>query len=115
MAGLQTCHFLRNSDIVNTFRITRKNAKSNPLTPFKINTSKSVSKQRTLTPFRMNTYGKQGGTQLLLTRNPTTIPVLLQSDRFILLAVRSADWVTPLGRVTYTASNKLAPSSTAAR
>src|SRR6266403_4451741 len=31
------------------------------LTPFRINTSKSVSKQTTLTPFRMNTYEKTGG------------------------------------------------------
>src|SRR5258708_23711441 len=31
------------------------------LTAFRINTSKSVSKQRTLTPFRMNTYEKEGG------------------------------------------------------
>ncbi len=31
-----------------------------PLTPFRINTCKSVSKQRTLTTFRMNTYAKQG-------------------------------------------------------
>jgi hypothetical protein len=31
------------------------------LTTFRINTSKSVSKQRTLTLFRMNTYEKEGG------------------------------------------------------
>jgi hypothetical protein len=31
------------------------------LSPFRMNTSKSVSKQRTLTTFRMNTYEKQGG------------------------------------------------------
>jgi hypothetical protein len=31
------------------------------LTTFRINTCKSVSKQRTLTPFRINTYKKQGG------------------------------------------------------
>jgi hypothetical protein len=31
-----------------------------PLTLFRINTCKSVSKQRTLTPFRMNTYKKRG-------------------------------------------------------
>jgi hypothetical protein len=31
------------------------------LTPFRINTCKSVSKQTTLTPFRMNTYEKPGG------------------------------------------------------
>src|SRR6266849_2830697 len=30
-------------------------------TPFRINTSKSVSKQTTLTLFRMNTYEKTGG------------------------------------------------------
>ena len=30
------------------------------LTPFRINTCKSVSKQRTLTPFRINTYEKRG-------------------------------------------------------
>ncbi len=31
-----------------------------PLSTFRINTCKSVSKQRTLTTFRMNTYAKQG-------------------------------------------------------
>jgi len=31
------------------------------LSPFKINTCESVSKQRTLTTFRMNTYIKTGG------------------------------------------------------
>ena len=31
------------------------------VSPFRMNTCKSVSKQRTLTPFRMNTYEKQGG------------------------------------------------------
>src|SRR6266404_5006556 len=31
-----------------------------PLTTFRMNTCKSVSKQRTLTTFRMNTYAKQG-------------------------------------------------------
>src|SRR6266851_1864384 len=31
------------------------------LNPFRINTSKSVSKQTTLTLFRMNTYEKTGG------------------------------------------------------
>src|SRR5260370_10424345 len=30
------------------------------VSPFRMNTCKSVSKQRTLTPFRMNTYEKQG-------------------------------------------------------
>ena len=32
-----------------------------PLTPFRMNTCRSVSKQRTLTTFRMNTYAKTGG------------------------------------------------------
>src|SRR5258707_12765141 len=31
-----------------------------PLSTFRMNTCKSVSKQRTLTTFRMNTYAKQG-------------------------------------------------------
>jgi len=31
------------------------------ITTFRMNTCKSVSKQRTLTPFRMNTYAKTGG------------------------------------------------------
>src|SRR5229473_149768 len=32
-----------------------------PLTTFRMNTCKSVSKQRTLSPFRINTYAKPGG------------------------------------------------------
>ncbi|SRR6266404_6837149 len=32
-----------------------------PLSAFRMNTCKSVSKQRTLSPFRMNTYAKTGG------------------------------------------------------
>ena len=32
-----------------------------PPKPFRMNTFKSVSKQKTLTPFRINTYEKQGG------------------------------------------------------
>jgi hypothetical protein len=34
---------------------------ASPVTTFRINTCKSVSKQRTLTAFRMNTYEKRGG------------------------------------------------------
>ncbi len=37
-----------------------KPAKKTHLSTFRMNTSKSVSKQRTLSSFRMNTYGKQG-------------------------------------------------------
>src|SRR6267378_7755396 len=42
------------------------------LTTFRINTSKSASKQRTLSTFRINTCEKGGeGGQLLSTRHPT--------------------------------------------
>jgi hypothetical protein len=34
---------------------------SAPINTFRMNTCKSVSKQRTLSPFRMNTYAKTGG------------------------------------------------------
>src|SRR6266849_703855 len=37
-----------------------KNTETTILTTFRINTCKSVSKQRTLTPFRINTYKKTG-------------------------------------------------------
>ncbi len=42
------------------------------VSPFRINTCKSVSKQRTLTPFRMNTYEKQGegGTLVAVSSHP---------------------------------------------
>ena len=40
-------------------RVTRHSPP--PLTTFRINTCKSVSKQTTLTSFRMNTYEKRGG------------------------------------------------------
>src|SRR3989442_13714153 len=49
---------------------------------FRMNTCKSVSKQRTLTPFGMNIYKKHRGVrQLLLTRKWTRIPVL-NDERF---------------------------------
>ncbi len=43
-----------------------KNSETATLTTFRINTCKSVSKQRTLTPLRINTYKKpgEGGTRL---------------------------------------------------
>src|SRR6266849_4036668 len=48
-----------------------------PLTTFRINTCKSVSKQRTLTPFRMNTYEKHRGVGvLLLTKHPMRMLIL---------------------------------------
>src|SRR5258707_4271970 len=44
---------------------------------FRINTYKSVSKQRTLTPFRMNTYEKHSGVGvLLLTKHPMRMLIL---------------------------------------
>jgi len=44
-------------------RLLRRATRHSPLalTPFRINTCKSVSKQATLTPFRINTYEKRGG------------------------------------------------------
>src|SRR6267143_6198506 len=44
-----------------TTGVTCKNAETATLTTFRINTCKSVSKQRTLTTFRINTCEKQGG------------------------------------------------------
>src|SRR6266446_736611 len=39
---------------------SREGTETATLTTFRMNTCKSVSKQRTLTTFRMNTYEKQG-------------------------------------------------------
>jgi hypothetical protein len=53
------------------------------LSPFRMNTCKSVSKQRTLTIFRMNTYAKTGGggtpgyPHTLYQSNSATIDLLL--------------------------------------
>jgi hypothetical protein len=41
-------------------------APASPLSTFRMNTCKSVSKQRTLSPSRMNTYAKTGGRGVLL-------------------------------------------------
>src|SRR6266404_2185005 len=52
-----------------------------PTKLFKINTYKSLSKQRTLTSFRMNTYEKQGGGGLLWLTSPlpsSNFPTYLQ-------------------------------------
>src|SRR5258708_4008288 len=43
------------------FRYRSSDAKRHANKPFRMNTCKSVSKQRTLTAFRINTYEKQGG------------------------------------------------------
>src|SRR6202158_914548 len=63
------------------------------LSPFRINTYKSVSKQSTLTPFRMNTYEKHrgggllwltslsGGSVLLATEKPPTREHLFRKSR----------------------------------
>ncbi len=53
------------------------------ISPFRINTCKSVSKQRTLTSFRMNTYEKQAGWGgvLLLTKFPIRKSVLRSPPR----------------------------------
>jgi hypothetical protein len=53
------------SPLVYPERLLRRATRHSPLalTPFRINTCKSVSKQRALTPFRINTYEKhrEGG------------------------------------------------------
>src|SRR5260370_6524303 len=43
------------------FRYRSSDAKLHASKPFRMNTCKSVSKQRTLTTFRINTYEKRGG------------------------------------------------------
>jgi hypothetical protein len=48
-----------------------------PCKPFRMNTCRSVAKQRTLTPFRMNTYEKHRGVGvLLLTTHPMRMRIL---------------------------------------
>src|SRR6266851_3254797 len=57
-----------------------KNTETATLTTFRINTCKSVSKQRTLTIFRINTCEKQGGGGLeLYTVSRPTSPACLES------------------------------------
>jgi hypothetical protein len=51
-------------------RYRSTDAKRHPSKPFRINTCKSVSKQRTLTTFRMNTYAKQGEGGVIVNQNP---------------------------------------------
>src|SRR5713101_2934697 len=43
------------------FTYVSRDAKRHANKPFRMNTCKSVSKQRTLTPFRINTYEKHRG------------------------------------------------------
>src|SRR5713226_1403751 len=50
------------------FRYRSRDAKRHANKPFRINTCKSVSKERTLTPFRINTYEKHRGRGVLLLR-----------------------------------------------
>src|SRR5579859_7128418 len=45
---------------VSSMSLWQNQSYRSPLTTFRINTCKSVSKQSTLTPFRMNTYEKRG-------------------------------------------------------
>src|SRR5260370_41798532 len=56
------------------------------LTPFRINTCKSVSKQTTLSPFRINTYEKTGGWG-------EVIPVDLEIQASCLATGGGAAWV----------------------
>src|SRR5713226_7637909 len=64
-----------------------KSTKTATLTPFRINTCKSVSKQMTLTSFRINTYEKQGrGVPL---RTAGTTPVVCSTWRLYPLCPHS--------------------------
>ena len=105
------------------------------LTTFRINTSKSVSKQKTLTPFRMNTYEKKGGGGPVIVNQESDKGFLFSVLRCVIQELRNlvvsgdhavaeglagsagcgAGCTASLDRVTYTASNKLAPRSTDAR
>ena len=84
-----------------------------PITPFKINTCTSLSKQITSTPFRINTYEKPGERGALsLTRYPMRISVLSErseskelsqtrgsGDARPIIASRSHSWFPwPLGQ-----------------
>ena len=63
-----------------TTGVTCKNTEPATLTTFRMNTCKSVSKQRTLTAFRINTCEKQGGGGLeLYTVSRPTSPACLES------------------------------------
>src|SRR6266852_9591137 len=61
----------------------RSRVKLGAVTPFRINTCESVSKQATLTPFRMNTYEKPrgGGRGPSLGGNRSTQDLLEVCDR----------------------------------
>src|SRR5258706_5276092 len=52
---------LRTQRVVEGSREKSSRLQSGVLSTFRMNTCKSVSKQRTLTPFRMNTCEKPGG------------------------------------------------------
>jgi hypothetical protein len=58
---------------------------SSPLTTFRINTCKSVSKQKTLTPFGINTYKKGGGDE-------STFLIPLRACTFTLTATEATTW-----------------------
>ena len=62
-----------------------------PLSTFRMNTSRTMSKQRTLSPFRMNTYAKTGGGGLPISPLPSRF-VCLKISR--LYASRRARAVT---------------------
>src|SRR5713226_4303153 len=59
------------------------------VSPFRINTCKSASKQTTLTPFRMNTYEKTGGGGIPSYRPILPLPFPVHSSKFRILQVLS--------------------------
>ena len=60
------------------------------LTPFRMNTCKSVSKQKTLSTCTINTYAKTGGRGRLLLTGPEMARTLLLAPYYMLLTVREA-------------------------
>src|SRR5258708_1862683 len=77
-------------------RSPASSAETATLTTFRINTCKSVSKQRTLTPFRINTYEKPRGRGGTLTKTPVENHQLPRRDADNARCLRH---VPPLSRV----------------
>src|SRR5712692_1467192 len=69
------------------------------VSPFRINTCKSASKQTTLTPFRMNTYEKTGGAFLGSERSnlqPFNVPTCFRRPTSSCISIRSGIHVSQL-------------------
>src|SRR5882762_6591010 len=85
-----------------------KNAETATLTIFRINTCKSVSKQRTLTTFRINTCEKQGGGGLeLYTVSRPASPACLESGLPIHITLHRTALSGSSSRISSTACPRL--------